>query len=325
MKALVTGATGFVGSRLVAVLLKRGWDLDIIVRTPTPEIKQSYAGAKMICADLKKPMTLQDFSRDYEYVFHLAAVRDTVGKRSCFSTNVEGTENLMKFIVVHQKALKKIIYVSSAGASGFNDDGAGKSEDDPMYPVSFYCKTKMLSEAIIKGYEKQSPYLILRPCKIYGPGDKRLLLHFRLVKCGYIFDIGLTSRYLSLCYIDDFVNALIVCAESSVINETFFFSDGNAYSWKTFYDSISFLLRRKTRRIPIPSLLHPALFYILKSSVSVLRKIVAVESTTFDELKSKRWVCDPSKFISRFSFSPQTFLDAGLKDTADWYMRRGLI
>ena len=122
MKALVTGGTGFIGSHLVRHLCKRGYEVSVISRLSSKNF-QKIPKIKYIYADLTHMESLEALPRDFDYVFHVAALRDSAGKKKCFATNVQGTEHLLKVLFQKPNSIKKLIYVSSLGAAGFSKSG----------------------------------------------------------------------------------------------------------------------------------------------------------------------------------------------------------
>ena len=95
MKALVTGATGFLGRHLVHGLLQRGWQVASFARGSYPDLQQ--LGVEVIRGDLADADAVHSACRNREVVFHVAAKAGIWGNRDEFyQTNVLGTENVIK-------------------------------------------------------------------------------------------------------------------------------------------------------------------------------------------------------------------------------------
>ncbi len=321
MKTLVTGGTGFAGSHLVARLSREGHEVVVLSRNKEGAKGLSQKGVRVWVGDLREKDSLEGIPRDLDYVFHLAAERDSAGERSCHATNVEGTKNLLALILEKNIRLKKFVYVSSLGAAGFGKGDRPKKEEDPPEPVSFYGRTKLKAEQEVIRHKERLPYLILRPCKIYGPGDKRILLHFKFVKYGLVPDLGLKTRFMSLCYVDDFVEAALLAAASDRVHEIYFVSDGNLYSWQIFYQTIARVLKRKMRTIWVPEALMAAWTPLLRWVARWPRRFIPIEPTTLNEIKSRSWSCDPSKFFEHFGYRPRVDIETGLKNTGEWFVK----
>lgn len=325
MKALVTGGTGFIGSRLVSKLIQKGYEVLVLSHDKRLKNAVTRDNLNFYIGDLRKKETLRHLPSHFDFVFHLAAERDSVGKKQCYRINVLGTMNLIETICEAGMKIKKFIHVSSLGAAGFNKNKNLRNEGDLPEPVSFYGKTKLLSEQEIINSKKHFPSIILRPCKIYGPGDKRILLHFKLTKYGMVPDLGLKNRFMSLCYIDDFVEAMILAAESNKENEVYFVSDGNVYSWEKFYGTIAGVLNKSMRTITIPEAILEGLIPLLKLLARLPLRFIPIEPTTLNEIRSKSWTCDSSKFFKEFDFHPKIKLEEGIGNTAEWFKEHKLI
>ncbi|MCK5014795.1 MAG: NAD-dependent epimerase/dehydratase family protein [Candidatus Omnitrophica bacterium] len=325
MKALVTGGTGFVGSHLVERLSKQGYE--VMVLTRKPELSQFFKknNIHMYSGDLRNKSSLLDIPGHLDYVFHLAATRDSSGKTECYDTNVEGTKNLLEVLCEKRIKLKKFIHVSSLGAAGFGRNGKPKREEDALNPCSFYGETKMQAEKEVIKKKKNIPFVILRPCKIYGPGDKKILLHFKFVKYGIVPDLGLKTRFMSLCYVGDFIEAMILASKSSVTDEIYFVSDNKIYSWEQFYSTIAAVLHKKLRTIYIPQAIMSCFLPLLWIISRLPQPFVSIEPTTVSEIQSRDWTCDPSKYFREFRYNPRVGIEDGLKNTAQWFVENNFI
>ena len=115
MKALITGGTGFVGSHLVAKLQSIGCDVLVVSRCPPPHKGHVPNRVKFYAADLTREDSLEGLPTDIDYVFHLAAIRDSAGIRQCYATNVGGTKNLLRAIRKKKDPFEKICFRQQFG------------------------------------------------------------------------------------------------------------------------------------------------------------------------------------------------------------------
>ena len=128
MKALITGATGFVGSALLRLLVKQDYDLQILKRPGANTHNLFDFDIKVIEGDLQNIESLESAVDSCEQVFHVAAdyrlwVPDS---KDMFKTNIDGTRNLIK--VAKKAGVKKIVYTSSVATLGTNQDGTSANE-----------------------------------------------------------------------------------------------------------------------------------------------------------------------------------------------------
>lgn len=324
-RVLVTGGTGFIGGHLTRRLLGQGCDVTVISRREPVPAGNLSGKVTFFQADLSQPGALDSLSVDYDYVFHLAAVRDALNERECRAVNVEGTRNLLAHLSRAKHKPGKVIHVSSLGACGLSNDGKARKETDPREPASVYGRAKMQGEEVVESFSDKLPCVIARPCKVYGPGDRKILLHFRMVRKGFFPAIGLEPRRLSLCYVHDLVDALIILATQAREGETYFIADGNEYSWDDLYQAIARTLDRKVSKILIPERLLDVSLPFLKRVSPLFPKSFRPEPTTFEELRWRNWLCDSSKFRADFPQAPRTDLEAGLRATAGWFASERLL
>jgi len=315
MKALVTGASGFIGSHLTEALLSRGYTVRCLVRSTS-----NIRWIESLCVELVKGdcidhKSLENAVKDCEYVFHLAGLTKASCEKDFFCVNVGGTENMLKAIFVFNDKIKRFIFLSSLAAVGPSTDGCPVTEDSIPHPVSAYGKSKLFAEKAVLEAGKNFPVTIIRPPAVYGPRDKDFYFFFKLIKKG-IFPYWGETKY-SIIYIDDLINGLIMAAESGVaIGKTYFITDMEIYSNEDIAYEISNIFGNNITKIKIPKSIMPAIASIgekVTKGKSILNK------DKVKELKYQHWICDCSKAVRELGFETQVKLKEGLKWTADWY------
>jgi nucleoside-diphosphate-sugar epimerase len=184
MKALVTGATGFIGSHLCEELAKRGYQVTCLVREKSNLKWIENIDLKLIVGDCKSIDSLFHAVTDIDYVFHLAGLTKACSKNDFFCANTEGTENLIKAVAEKNPKIKRFVYLSSLAAAGPSNNGSPLREDAEPRPVSSYGKSKLEGEKAVLKYKDLIPITILRPSAVYGPRDKDLFVFFKMLKKG---------------------------------------------------------------------------------------------------------------------------------------------
>src|SRR3954463_6079004 len=135
MLALVTGATGFVGSHVAEQLAARGADLRLLVRKTSNRANIDALKADRATGDLTDPESLKKAMRDCEFVFHVAAdyrlwTADRTGK-DMYDANVGGTRNIIAAALA--ASVRRVIYCSSVATMGFESaQGRAVTESDPV-------------------------------------------------------------------------------------------------------------------------------------------------------------------------------------------------
>src|SRR3990172_2848019 len=171
MKALVTGATGFIGSHLTEELIRRGYSVTCLVRKASSPRWLDGIEATMVCGDCEDEGSLNGLSADFDYIFHLAGLTKAKRDDDFFRANSGGTENLLRVLSRKARRLKRFLYLSSLAAVGPSEDGAPLSERAAPHPVSSYGRSKREGEEINLRNRDRIPVTILRPPAVYGPRD----------------------------------------------------------------------------------------------------------------------------------------------------------
>jgi len=217
MKALVTGATGFVGGALARRLRANGAEVTGIGRNTEVGTKLEAQGIRFVRADIADAEAIREVCRDQDIVFHSAALASPWGRPADFyASNVTGTENVIRGCMDQQ--VGRLVYVSTPSIYFEHKDRLNVKEDDPLpaRPVTEYARTKLQAEqAIDRAHHDGLPVITIRPRAIFGPGDTTILprLIDRL-QSGRLPVIGDARNESDMTYIDNVVDALLLCAES---------------------------------------------------------------------------------------------------------------
>ena len=118
MKALITGATGFIGSHLAERLAASGCDVSCLVRNTSSLKWLDNVNVKLIQGDCCDFTTLKDAVRGNDYIFHLAGLTKTNKAEEFYSVNSRGTGNLIKAVFETNPKIKRFVYLSSLAAAG---------------------------------------------------------------------------------------------------------------------------------------------------------------------------------------------------------------
>ncbi len=318
---MLTGATGFIGSHIAERLIQNNIVTHLFVRRRTRLI-DSYEkrGAIIYVAQPNNFEILKESVKNADTIIHCAGATKALKKKDYMSANVEFTRNLLNLVNKKQR----FVFISSQAAAGPSNSSIPSDEEAEANPVSYYGKSKLLAENGIKqwGKENHKNFVILRPCVVYGPGEKDLYNYFKLIKKGILLLLGNGNKRFSIIHVEDLVNAVMTCAGHSSGGETYFISNDEASTWKELGLSIQTALNKKNLfelNIPV------ALVYLvacLSDALSlVTKKPSMINRQKILEAKQSAWLCSNSKIKEKISWKPEISLTIGISQTADWYSK----
>jgi nucleoside-diphosphate-sugar epimerase len=317
MKALVTGATGFIGSHLTEKLLKAQFDVNCLVRNTSDLKWLEGLNVKLVKGDCCDRDSLEECTKGYDYIFHLAGLTKACRREEFYAVNSKGTKNLIESVVKNSPDVKRFVYLSSLSAFGPHI-GSLHCEDQKPHPVSDYGKSKLEGERVVLGYSSKVAISILRPAAVYGPRDKDFFLIFKFIKRGIMPYWG--DGRVSLIYIDDLVDAIMLAAENkNAIGKIYSLSDGAAYSFNEVIKEISLALDVKVLKVRLPRYILPVVGFLGDGISKIMGINSMINSDKVKELRYADWICDIEEISRDLNFEPKTDIKKGMRWTADWY------
>ena len=257
MLCFVTGATGFVGGRLVDGLLEEGHKVRVLVRRPGGSPLGQRGGVELVQGDLGDPGGLVDALRGAERVFHCAGlVGDWLRHDEARRINVEGTRALLSACAA--SGVERVVHLSSLSVYGLGQH-RGTDESAPLrYSGDAYIDSKIDAERMVRVAADRDglQVVVVRPGFIYGPGDLRFLpkLLDALGRRQFVY-VGDGSKLLNLSYVDDVARAMCLAAgEPRAVGEAYNLTDGTATSLRHFVEGLcsSLGIPAPTKKIPPP-------------------------------------------------------------------------
>ena len=256
----ITGATGFVGKRLVRAL---DGEIRVLSRT-----RQS--NYETVICDLQSDAIPNDALNEVDTVFHLAGIAHDIRDESKIKelyqkVNIDATIQLAELAI--KSGVKNFLFVSSVKAGGLPLFGQCLSEEDQGEPDSIYGQTKR--EAEIKlleiGRNSNMHISIIRPSLVYGPNIKgNLELMLSGIKKGWFPSLPETGNKRSMIHVDDLVRAILLVAKDNHTNgEIFIATDGTPYSSREIYNAM-----RDATGKPIPKWSVPKILFDIVGLVS---------------------------------------------------------
>ncbi len=248
MRILITGGSGFIGSNLIEYYNNKNYKLlNIDSKKPSDKFKELWADVDIRDYALFEKIVV-DF--DPEFIIHLAARTDLDGKTpDDYSSNTLGTINLLK-ISDKLTNLKRVIFTSSMLVCR---PGYIPTNDSDYNPSTVYGESKVEMEKIIRDYNPNYSWCIIRPTSIWGPGFGVPYRNFfdMIIKRRYVhFGKATTKTY---GYIGNVIYQIenILNADKSIEKQVFYIGDYEPTNIKLWADEIANELGIKIPEIPL--------------------------------------------------------------------------
>ncbi len=314
MKALLTGATGFIGSTLAHALVSRGYSVTCLLRKKSDLRWIQELEIDHLRAALDRPEEFGDALPDFSFVFHCAGLTKSHQEDAYYATNARDTALFAKAVADRCRNLKRFVLLSSLSAAGPSLDSRPIAEDAEPHPVSVYGRSKLQGEQAVLSLRERMPVTVIRPPGVYGPKDRDFFFIFQAVRRGIVPTWGPT-RY-SLLYVDDLVEGMIAAAEHPAAEgEVFFFADPAIYTGDDIIGEIGRALKRRPLKLRLPRTAMPLI-------AAVAQKIDKKGIMNVDRVRDFRyreWICSPAKAEALLGYRSRTTLREGVTWTADWY------
>ena len=327
MKILVTGGTGFTGKALVRRLLDEKHQvvaLDYKEGLKTQELREW--GAEVVIGSVTDKDVVARCMKGVEVVHHLAAAFRELNVPDTYydEVNVGGTRNCLA--AAKAAGVRKFIYCSTCGVHGNIDNPPG-GEDAPIQPADYYQRTKYAAEPLTLEYNRNGlPSAIIRPAAIYGPGDpERFFMIFKRVASGTFPMFGNGKTLYHPLYIDNLVDAFVLAQKPGK-------GEGQAYLIADEeYVAIEDLVRRVAKalgvEVKIPHYpVWPVVVagYVCEKVCKPFRVTPPIFPRRVDWYRQNRaFKIDKAK--RDLGYRPAVGLDEGLRRTAEWYRKEGLL
>ena len=236
--------------------------------------------------------------------------------------NLELTGKVVAAVNASASSLQ-LIYISSQAASHPSYGGIPAKESEPGAPLTIYGKSKLAAEKAIQN-TCLKPWTIIRPCSIYGGGDRDFLNLFKTVQQGISFQIGRQDKLLNMIHIDELAAFIQLCLQNPVVfGEVLFATDSVVYKQSDILAAIALALQKTPRHIVIPELLARVIFALGDLSGRLRRKQGLINREKMKEIMAEGWFADTTKAVDLLNWKPLPNLQQHILETAKCYIELG--
>lgn len=222
-RVLVTGAGGFLGSRVVATLLERGFrDIRCLVRSPYKVTALEALGSEhpeaqldVVRGNLLSRAECEQAVRGTTVIYHLAAGTGHKSFPDAFMNSVVTTRNLLE-AMLRESTLRRFVSISSFAVytnrgkpHGNVLDESCPVEDHPALRGEAYCFAKVKQDELVMAYGRKYavPYVLVRPGSVYGPGNSGITGRIGTGAFGVFLHLG-GPNVIPFTYVDNCADAI---------------------------------------------------------------------------------------------------------------------
>jgi 2-alkyl-3-oxoalkanoate reductase len=255
MRVLVTGASGFLGSHLIDLLLALGERPHVLIR-PNEDLHPAVTSQVEIHrGDIADQAAMQAAVCGVDYVLHCAARTGPWGPQEEFErTNVRGLQTLVR--AAQDAGIRRLVHVSSITVHG-NDVRGRADECTPLRAEpNPYSRSKVAGERLLERMIRQesAPVTVVRPGWIYGPRDAASFARIaRMVETGQMVLLGSGENHLPLIYVRDVARGILLAAAAQkAVGRTYLLVNDEPVTQRDFIRAIATELGvpTPTRHIP---------------------------------------------------------------------------
>ncbi len=334
-KIFVTGAAGFIGTKLVQLLIKEGFSVRGLYHSVSPDwsnFAQFNPGERLefVQGDITSLENLREAMAGCRYAFHLAGfARNWAPDHSIFAKiNIDGMRNV--FQVAQEQKIKRIVWTSSIVTFGPTEPGTMADESSPRITEQYfteYEKTKSLAEKEALQWAADGlPVVIVNPARVFGPGPQtdgnalaELINDYISGKLFVMFNFGMnTGNYV---YIDDVAKGHYLAMLNGRVGERYILGSENA-SLRQFYTFVEEASGIRRRGLPVfqPGALVIANLFVLWAKLTGgFPRISPGWVKTF----AVDWCYSCNKAKKELGYDPMT-LKSAIQRTCKWLKEKSL-
>ncbi|MFQ5569792.1 MAG: NAD-dependent epimerase/dehydratase family protein [Rhodothermales bacterium] len=321
-KAFVTGANGFIGSHLVRELLRRGYEVNGLVRHTSDISSLRGLPIALYTGDVREPETLVAPMKGVDYVFHLAAELMVTSRDAFEEANTRGTLNVLEAAEAHAgNPLKRFLLVSSQAAAGPGQDPSPVDETKTPDPISWYGSSKKQAEDAAHRFADRLPVTIVRPSSVYGEHERDISQVFGVVASRLHPILGIRKKYVVMVYVGDLVRGIVDAAESgNTVGETYFLNHPEALTSGDVVRTIAKAMGKPFGLpLPVPTFVIGLMAPLGELVYHVTRNRPQMTRDKAREVGQRFWVADPSKARRDFGWEANLSLLDGMKKTIPFF------
>ncbi len=326
---LITGASGFIGSKVVEILVNQGFT-NLWCFTRSQALSRSLnaviesarnASIKIVRGNLLSPRDCALAVEGVKVIYHLAASTHETSFSEAYKHSVDTTRNLLE-AALHNTQLKRFLNVSSFSVysnvnlqPGTLINESCSVEGEPELRGEAYSYAKIKQEELVWAYGSQRglPHVIVRPGAVYGPGNREITGRVGIARSGLLLHLG-GANIIPFTYIDNCAEAIVMAGlKKGVDGEVFNVVDDGVMTSREFVKRYKRSVGN-LRSIYLPKAISYSLFCVLGTIMAILRR------GSLNKYNRRRWSAywkgntyTNEKIKSLLGWSPKVSMEEGMK------------
>ncbi len=324
MKALVTGAHGFMGSNVVRHLLDQGHHVRAMVRPGGDFSALDGLDLELVEADLTESQSLGDVCGGVDVIFHLAACTHEWNWWPAYKrVNVDGTRALID--AASRASVGRLVHMSSLAIHHFHGIQTGdENTSSDGWLFKGYARSKIEAEELVRQaqHERRLATVIIRPGVFpYGPHDKTHLKVFDAMAQGKFGYVNKGRALVSTVYVENLAHGMLLAATKDVaIGKTYIIADDYKLTWRPLSERFCEALGAPFPKLNAPLKLVYPLAWLMEKTFRLLRIKHAPPLTRYAvSLAGKDFYFLPQRAERELGYQPLISLDEGIRRTVEWY------
>jgi nucleoside-diphosphate-sugar epimerase len=322
---LVTGASGFIGSRLAERLVGEGHRVRCLVRASSDTARLSALGVELAVGDLTNAASLSDAVQGVGRVFHCAAmVSDWGTVQEIARVNVGGTRSLLE--AAGAASVERFVHLSTTDVYGYPGAAAVEESYRAVRFANWYAQTKLEAEAeVVRVHEAGMQTVILRPATVYGPGSVDVIGEIaRAIRGRHMLLVGGGGAIAGLCYVENLIDAALLASErEQAAGEAINVCDRLPVTWRQFACDLAAGLGAPRPWLSLPYRPALALGRAFEQGYRGLRRATGVSSPALLSRQAVQVLGVDQDFSNRkarelLGWEPRTSYEDGLAATLAW-------
>lgn len=328
MRALLTGATGFVGGAVLRALVRAGHDVRVLVRPDADRSNICDMPVEVYHGDIRDRDAVARATVGCQQVYHVAALYKLWVRRKAemYACNVTGTENILA--AAREQHVEKVIYTSSVATLGIPKDGTPGTETTPVAlsdMIGHYKRSKFLAEQVVlRAVQEGLPVVIVNPSTPVGAADLKptptgkMIVDFLNGKMWGFIDTG-----LNLVDVDDVAAGHLLAAEKGRVGEKYILGNANL-TLPQILMILSELTNFPAPRFRVPYALALSAAYVDAALARLWPWREPSIPPVGVKLSKKKMFFDATKAVRDLDL-PQTPVREALRKAVVWYAEHGCV